>query len=263
MIYEKSSGITLGKAVIDKTVSAGQSYSKPAGISDIFIKGITGGSITAEDINAVENFQYTLFNETNGYISGNVNLGYLPELTQYALTHNSVEIFYRINSGEEQSDLVVKPDNSKTYTGNKLLLNKTQTLVKEIDENYYVVDLATDFTPQSFKIDETDTIQITKLKLGDAYINIDKGGSEGPFAIANLKIADGTNYNSLKDLVNKGMQEKLTAGTGITIENNIISATAQDIRTDNQTITLNANQEIQTVGVYNTSTNNILSGNDL
>ena len=201
MIYEKSSGITLGKAVVDKTVSAGQSYSKPAGISDIFIKGITGGSITAEDINAVENFQYTLFNETNGYVGGNVNLGYLPELTQYILNHDSVEIFYRINGGEEQSDLVVKPDNSRTYTGNKLSLNKTQGLVKECDENYYIVDLSTDFTPQSFKVAETDTIQITKLKLGDAYINIDKGGSEGPFAIENLKIADGTQYKPLKDLI--------------------------------------------------------------
>lgn len=201
MIYEKSSGVTLGKAVIDKTAGAGQSYSKPAGIYDIFIKGITGGSITAEDINAVENFQYTLFNETNGYVGGEINLGYLPELTQYALTHNSVEIFYRINGGEEQSDLVVKPDNSKTYIGNKLSLNKTQTLVKEVDENYYIVDLSTDFTPQSFKVAETDTIQITKLKLGDAYINIDKGGSEGPFAIENLKIADGTQYKPLKDLI--------------------------------------------------------------
>ena len=201
MIYEKSSGVTFGKAVVDKTASAGQFYSIPAGISDIFLKGVTGGSITAEDINAVENFDYCLFNDSNGYFGGQVNLGYLPELTQYALTHNSVEIFYRINSGEEQSDLVVKPDNSKTYTGNKLSLNKTQTLVKEVDENYYVVDLATDFTPQSFKIDETDTIQITKLKLGDAYINIDKGGSEGPFAIENLKIADGTQYKPLKDLI--------------------------------------------------------------
>lgn len=262
MIYEKSSGITLGKAVVDKTASDGEFYSKPAGISDIFIKGLTGGSITAEDIKAVENFQYTSFNE-NGYVGGTVNLGYLPELTQYILNHDSVEIFYRINAGEEQSDLVVKPDNSKTYTGNKLSLNKTQGLVKEVDENYYIIDLSTDYTPQSFKVEETDTIQITKLKLGDVYINIDKGGSDTPFQINNLKIADGTKYNSLKDLVNEGMQEKLTAGTGINIENNIISATAQDIRTDNQTITLNANQEIQAVGVYNTSTNNILSGNDL
>lgn len=88
-------------------------------------------------------------------------------------------------------------------------------------------------------------------------------GKSSVFNIANLKIADGTKYNALKNLVNAGMQEKLTAGTGITIENNIISATAQDIRTDNQTITLNANQEIQAVGVYNTSTNNVLSSNDL
>lgn len=261
MIYEKSSGITLGKAVIDKTVSAGQSYSKPAGISDIFIKGITGGSITAEDINAVENFQYTLFNETNGYVSGNVNLGYLPELTQYILNHDSVEIFYRINDGEEQSDLVVKKIGTKPYVGNKLTLNRTQGLVKEVDENYYLVDLGIGFTPQSFKIEETDTIQITKLKLGDVYINIDKGSSEGPFEIANLKIADGTKYNSIKDLVNEGMQEKLTAGSGITIENNVISSSV----TPGQTIQYvaipeakfeNLNKVIQYVGETNSNYTN-------
>ena len=201
MIYEKSSGATLGKAVVDKTAGAGQYYSIPDGIGELFIKAATGGSITAEDVNAVENFQYALFNDTNGYVGGTVNLGFLPQLTQYLLSHNSVEIFYKINSGEEQSDLVVKPNNSATYIGNKLSLNKTQTLVKEVDENYYIVDLSTDFTPQSFKTDETDTVQITKLKLGDAYINIDKGGSEGPFAIENLKIADGTQYKPLKDLI--------------------------------------------------------------
>lgn len=261
MIYEKSSGITLGKAVIDKTVSAGQSYSKPAGISDIFIKGITGGSITAEDINAVENFQYTLFNETNGYVSGNVNLGYLPELTQYILNHDSVEIFYRINDGEEQSDLVVKKIGTKPYVGNKLTLNRTQDLVKEVDENYYLVDLGIGFTSQSFKIEETDTIQITKLKLGDVYINIDKGSSEDPFAIENLKIADGTKYNSLKNLINEGMQEKLTAGTGITIENNVISSSI----TPGQTIQYaaipeakfeNLNKVIQYVGETDASYTN-------
>ena len=53
-------------------------------------------------------------------------------------------------------------------------------------------------------------------------------GKSSVFDITNLKIADGTKYNSIKDLVNGGMQEKLTAGTGITIENNVISTTAQD-----------------------------------
>lgn len=262
MIYEKSSGITLGKAVVDKTASDGEFYSKPAGISDIFIKGITGGSITAEDIKAVENFQYTSFNE-NGYVGGNVNLGYLPELTQYILNHDSVEIFYRINAGEEQSDLVVKPDNSKTYTGNKLSLNKTQGLVKEVDENYYIIDLSTDYTPQSFKVEETDTIQITKLKLGDEYINIDKGGSDTPFQINNLKIADGTKYNSLKDLVNEGMQEKLTAGTGIAIENNTISATTQETQIDNTTITKTTDGKLQAVGLQDEADSKTLTAHDI
>lgn len=256
MIYEKSSGGTFGKAVVDKTAGAGQYYSSPAGLVD----KIFGGTAVPSDI---ETYEYLLFKE-NEYVTGYINIGNLPELTQYALTHDSIEVIFKVNNGAEQSDILTKnSDGSFGNTSNKFQTMKSQNLVEGAGSDYYTLDLQAGGVAQSFKVAETDTIQITKLKLGDAYINIDKGGSEGPFAIANLKIADGTNYNSLKDLINEGMQEKLTAGTGITIENNIISATAQDIRTDNQTITLNANQEIQTVGVYNTSTNNILSGNDL
>ena len=263
MIYEKSSGVTLGKAVVDKTAGAGQYYSSPAGISDIIIKGVTGGSITAEDINAIENFDYCLFNDSNGYVGGNINLGYLPELAQYALTHNSVEIFYRINDGEEQSDLLTIKNNSANFSGNKFSLYKIQNLVKQANENFYATDLATDFTPQSFKVAETDTIQITKLKLGDAYINIDKGGSEGPFAIANLKIADGTKYNTLKYLINDGMQEKLTAGTGITIENDVISATAQETQIDNTTITKTTDGKLQAVGLQDETDSKTLTAHDI
>ena len=256
MIYEKSSGVTLGKAVVDKTAGAGQYYSSPAGLVD----KIFGGTAVPSDI---ETYEYLLFKD-NEYVSGYINIGDLSELTQYALTHDSIEVIFKVNNGAEQSDILTKnSDGSFGNTSNKFQTMKSQNLVEGAGSDYYTLDLQAGGVAQSFKVAETDTIQITKLKLGDVYINIDKGSSEGPFAIANLKIADGTNYNSLKDLVNEGMQEKLTAGTGITIENNIISATAQDIRTDNQTITLNANQEIQAVGVYNTSTNNILSGNDL
>ena len=256
MIYEKSSGVTLGKAVIDKTASAGQYYSSPAGLVD----KIFGGTAVPSDI---ETYEYLLFKD-NEYVGGYINIGDLPELTQYALTHDSIEVIFKVNNGAEQSDILTKnSDGSFGNTSNKFQTMKSQNLVEGAGSDYYTLDLQAGGVVQSFKVAETDTIQITKLKLGDVYINIDKGGSEGPFAIENLKIADGTKYNTLKYLINAGMQEKLTAGTGITIENNIISATAQDIRTDNQTITLNANQEIQAVGVYNTSTNNILSGNDL
>lgn len=255
MIYEKSSGVTLGKAVVDKT-PAGKYYSSPAGLVD----KIFGGTAVPSDI---ETYEYLLFKE-NEYVAGYINIGDLPELTQYALTHNSIEVIFKVNNGAEQSDILTKnSDGSFGNTSNKFQTMKSQTLVEGAGSDYYTLDLQAGGVAQSFKIAETDTIQITKLKLGDVYINIDKGSGEGPFAIENLKIADGIKYNSLKDLVNEGMQEKLTAGTGITIENNIISATAQDIRTDNQTITLNANQEIQTVGVYATSTNNTLYGNDL
>lgn len=256
MIYEKSSGVTLGKAVIDKTASAGQYYSSPAGLVD----KIFGGTAVPSDI---ETYEYLLFKD-NEYVAGYINIGNLPELTQYALTHDSIEVIFKVNNGAEQSDILTKnSDGSFGNTSNKFQTMKSQNLVEGAGSDYYTLDLQAGGVAQSFKVAETDTIQITKLKLGDTYINIDKGGSEGPFAIEYLKIADGTKYNTLKYLINAGMQEKLTAGTGITIENNIISATAQDIRTDNQTVTLNANQEIQAVGVYNTSTNNILSGNDL
>lgn len=86
-------------------------------------------------------------------------------------------------------------------------------------------------------------------------------GKSSVFDIINLKIADGTQYNSLKDLVNEGMQEKLTAGTGITIENNVISSSV----TPGQTIQYaaipeakfeNLNKVIQYVGETDASYTN-------
>lgn len=222
MIYEKSSGVTLGKAVIDKTAGADQYYSSPAGLVD----KIFGGTAVPSDI---ETYEYLLFKE-NEYVGGYINIGDLPELTQYALTHNSIEVIFKVNNGAEQSDILTKnSDGSFGNTSNKFQTIKSQNLVEGAGSDYYTLDLQAGGVAQSFKVAETDTIQITKLKLGDVYINIDKGGSEGPFAIANLKIADGTKYNSLKDLVNEGMQEKLTAGTGITIENDMISASVQPL----------------------------------
>lgn len=88
-------------------------------------------------------------------------------------------------------------------------------------------------------------------------------GKSSVFNITNLKIADGTNYNSLKDLVNEGMQEKLTAGTGITIENNIISATAQETQIDNTTITKTADGKLQAVGLQDETDSKTLTAHDI
>ena len=88
-------------------------------------------------------------------------------------------------------------------------------------------------------------------------------GSDAPFQINNLKIADGTNYNSLKDLVNEGMQEKLTAGTGITIENNVISATAQETQIDNSTITKTTDGKLQAVGLQDETDSKTLTAHDI
>lgn len=191
MIYEKSSGVTLGKAVVDKT-PAGKYYSSPAGLVD----KIFGGTVVPSDI---ETYEYLLFKE-NEYVAGYINIGNLPELTQYALTHDSIEVIFKVNNGAEQSDILTKnSDGSFGNATNKFQTMKSANLVEGAGSDYYTLDLQAGGVAQSFKIAETDTIQITKLKLGDVYINIDKGGSEGPFAIANLKISDGTKYNSLKD----------------------------------------------------------------
>lgn len=88
-------------------------------------------------------------------------------------------------------------------------------------------------------------------------------GSDTPFQINNLKIADGNKYNSIKDLVNAGMQEKLTAGTGITIENNVISATAQETQIDNTTITKKADGKLQAVGLQDETDSKTLTAHDI
>ena len=256
MIYEKSSGVTFGKAVVDKTAGAGQYYSSPAGLVD----KIFGGTAVPSDI---ETYEYLLFKE-NEYVAGYINIGNLPELTQYALTHDSIEVIFKVNNGAEQSDILTKnSDGSFGNTSNKFQTMKSQNLVEGAGSDYYTLDLQAGGVAQSFKVVETDTIQITKLKLGDVYINIDKGGSEGPFAIANLKIADGTNYNSLKGLVNEGMQEKLTAGTGITIENDVISATAQETQIDNATITKTTDGKLQAVGLQDETDSKTLTAHDI
>ena len=192
MIYQKTAATTFGKAVINKTAGEGQYYSSPAGLAD----KVLGGTAVPSDI---ETYEYLLFKE-NEYVGGYINIGDLPELTQYALTHNSIEVIFKVNNGAEQSDILTKnSDGSFGNTSNKFQTMKSQNLVEGAGSDYYTLDLQAGGVAQSFKVAETDTIQITKLKLGDVYINIDKGGGECPFEIANLKIADGTKYNSLKD----------------------------------------------------------------
>lgn len=88
-------------------------------------------------------------------------------------------------------------------------------------------------------------------------------GKSSVFNITNLKIADGTQYNPLKQLINEGMQEKLTAGTGITIENNVISATAQETQIDNTTITKTADGKLQAVGLQDETDSKTLTAHDI
>lgn len=253
MIYEKSSGVTFGKGVVNKTI-VDEFYSSPSDFSGKFSEG----TATASDM---ENYEYWL-NNSDGFVIGYINIGNLPELTQYVASSNSFSLLYKVNNGEEQTDTLTLDTSGVFYVGTKLTVMRTNKLGETtgVSDDYYSVTIQ---DTEYFAVATTDTIQITKLKLGDAYINIDKGGSEGPFAIANLKIADGTNYNSLKDLINEGMQEKLTAGTGITIENNIISATAQETQIDSTTITNTADGKLQAVGLQDETDSKTLTAHDI
>ena len=253
MIYEKSSGVTFGKGVVNKTI-VDEFYSSP---SD-FLGKFSDGTATASDM---ENYEY-LLSSSNGFVIGYINIGNLPELTQYVASSNSFSLLYKVNNGEEQTDTLTLDTSGVFYVGTKLTVLRTNKLGETtgVSDDYYS---ATIQDTEYFAVATTDTIQITKLKLGDVYINIDKGGSEGPFAIANLKIADGTNYNSLKDRVNDGMQEKLTDGTGITIENNVISATAQETQIDNATITKAADGKLQAVGLQDETDSKTLTAHDI
>jgi hypothetical protein len=86
----------------------------------------------------------------------------------------------------------------------------------DIDYSYYCLEV------QILKTSIT-TIEISKISKADGTV-IFQGSGESVFDITNLKIANGSQYKPLKQLINEGMQEKLTAGTGITIENNVVSA---------------------------------------
>ena len=190
MIYEKSSGVTFGKGVVNKTI-VDEFYSSP---SDFFGK-FSEGTGTASNI---ESYEY-LLSSRNGFVIGYINIGNLPELTQYVASSSSFDLLFKVNNGEEQTDTLTLDTSGVFYVGTKLTVLRTNKLGETtgVSDDYYSVTMKSD----SFAVATTDTIQITKLKLGDAYINIDKGGSEGPFAIENLKIADGTQYKPLKDLI--------------------------------------------------------------
>ena len=191
MIYEKSSGATLGKGVVNKTLVE-EFYSSP---SDFFGK-FSEGTATASDI---ENYEY-LLSSSNGFVIGYINIGNLPELTQYVASSSSFDLLFKVNNGEEQTDTLTLETNTGFYVGTKLTVLRTNKLGETtgVSDDYYSVTIQ---DTEYFAVATTDTIQITKLKLGDTYINIDKGGSEGQFAIENLKIADGTQYKPLKDLI--------------------------------------------------------------
>lgn len=252
MIYQKSAATTFGKAVINKTAGDGEFYSNP---SDFFNK-FSEGTATISDI---ENYEYMLSN-SSGFVLGYINIGNLPELTQYVASSNSFSLLFKVNGGEEQTDTLTLDTNTGFYAGTKLTVLRTNKLDETtigVPDDYYT---ATIQDSDGFPVATTDTIEVTRLNLGGTYVIVEKEGSSS-FDITNLKIANGSQYNTLKQLINDGMQEKLTAGTGITIENNVISSSV----TPGQTIQYaaipeakfeNLNKVIQYVGETDASYTN-------
>lgn len=189
MIYQKSAATTFGKAVINKTAGEG-SYSSP---SDVFEK-LGEGTATASDL---ENYEYMLQASTDGYVTGYINLGYLPALTQYITSHNSFNLLYKVNGGEEQTDTLTLDTETGYYTGTNLIVLRTSELdnTTGVPNDYYTASIQ---NSQAFAVATTDTIEITRLNIGGTYVIVEKESSSS-FDITNLKIANGSQYNSLKD----------------------------------------------------------------
>lgn len=180
MIYLKSE-VSLGKATINKTASG--FYSKP---DDAYSK-MSSGTATATDL---ENYEYILSSD-NGYLLGYINLGDLTALAQY--TGTTLTLYYKINNGEEQSETLTKNEDG-WFVGNNLTIFTTSNLGVSVPSNYFS---ATIQNQTAFAVATTDTIEITRLNIGGTYIT--PGKIQGSFDITNLKIADGTQYKSLKD----------------------------------------------------------------
>lgn len=253
MIYQKSAATTFGKAVIDKTAGEGF-YSSP---SDLFSKFSEGTATVSE----LENYEYILSN-SDGFLLGYINMGNLPELTQYVASSNSFSLLFKVNGGEEQTDTLTLDTETGFYAGTKLTVlrtNKLDATTIGVPDDYYTVTIQ---SSEYFPVATTDTIEVTRLNLNGTYVIVEKEGSSS-FDITNLKIANGSQYNTLKQLINDGMQEKLTAGTGITIENNTISATAQETQIDNTTITKTADGKLQAVGLQDETDSKTLTAHDI
>lgn len=190
LIYQKSAATTFGKAVINKTAGDGEFYSNP---SDFFNK-FSEGTATISDI---ENYEYILSN-SSGVLLGYINMGNLPELTQYVASSNSFSLLFKVNGGEEQTDTLTLDTETGFYAGTKLTVLRTNKLDETtigVPDDYYT---ATIQDSEGFPVATTDTIEVTRLNLGGTYVIVEKEDSSS-FDITNLKIADGTKYNSLKD----------------------------------------------------------------
>lgn len=189
--------------------------------------------------------------------------------TLYSNINNSLKLKVRINGAEQEIianfDTVSEEagaiwtvsDEAGTYsfqiqTQPSPILYGGMSGVEEVPHIPDIVYAGTQASVEILSISSQDGTEIWK--------NV---GKSSVFNITNLKIADGANYNSLKDLINEGMQEKLTAGTGITIENNIISATAQETQIDNATITKTADGKLQAVGLQDETDSKTLTAHDI
>ena len=189
--------------------------------------------------------------------------------TLYSNINNPLKLKVRINGAEQEimanfstvseeaGAIWIVSDEAGTY-GFQIQTQPSPILyggMSGVEEAPHIPDIVYVGTQASVEI-----LSISSQDGTEIWKNI---GKSSVFDITNLKIADGTKYNSIKDLVNGGMQEKLTAGTGIIIENDVISATAQETQIDNTTITKTTDGKLQAVGLQDETDSKTLTAHDI
>lgn len=183
---------------------------------------------------------------------------YDPTTDSVKLGLGSIDETGKFTFSENGNPVAVRADSSLLVDGHLIKWDATNNRFvdseKSVDDFVLKGEIKQDY--QIVTAEPTDKSQ-------GKMIYEKSSGSDVPFQINNLKIADGTKYNSLKDLVNEGMQEKLTAGTGITIENNIISATAQETQIDDTTVTKTTDGKLQAVGLQDETDSKTLTAHDI
>ena len=187
MIYQKSFNKILG--IVDKSQPEDVWYSDPTD----FAEKISSDTITVNDL---KNFKYALLNNSvdqQGKYSlvGYINVGKLTGLDTGTLP-NTLSVTYKINSTLIENELFTKDEDDlfRNESDSFGLIPSTQLVASDELSGYFA------FSPVEASWKTTDTIEIIDIKK-DGVSVLSSGSSK--FDITNLKIADGTEYKSLKD----------------------------------------------------------------